>query len=175
MWLTGTMRNESRLWIIWMCSVFGLYEEKAKFLILAYISVVSIDDNGFPHVAIEGIICTEQTDSYIFAIKALLQMSPGRSHNDILAKFADGILSPSVFVEEEMNQHACFFWDRHHLVTGIWPKWFEGNWSSNMASMLQKIANSQSEECFQQALEEKLSFWMCTKLLMTKFILCNLL
>ena len=68
-----------------------------------YISVVVVDANGSPRCAIEGIACSERFDAYVFAVNALLEMSPGRNRSDIKVVFADGKLDSSILHPDNMN------------------------------------------------------------------------
>jgi hypothetical protein len=75
-----------------------------------YISVVVVDANGSPRCALEGIACSEKVPAYIFAVRALLEMSPGRTRDEVLAVFADSKLEPTVLLPKNMNlPKASFF------------------------------------------------------------------
>jgi len=75
-----------------------------------YILVVVVDANGSPRCALEGIACSERVPAYIFAVNALLDISPGRHQDKVLAVFADGKLEPTVILPENMNlPNASFF------------------------------------------------------------------
>ncbi len=105
-----------------------------------YISVVVVDANGSPRCALEGIACSERVPAYIFAVRALLEMSPGRTRDEVLAIFANGKLEPTVLLPKNMNlPKASFFWDRYHVLNDIFPKRFGWVWerlSPYMESMI---------------------------------------
>lgn len=148
-WQTGAMRADFELY---GCALFcDSMKRKMNAYNWPYISCVVIDGSGSPRCAIEGICCSERTEAYTFAVKALLDMSPGRTRMDVLALFSDCILSETIVHAEQMNLPNChFFWDHHHLIDDVWPKAFGPLWGGWLTTNLEGMLNADSLEAFEK-------------------------
>ncbi len=94
-WQTGTMRGDFELY---GCALHvGFMKQKLNSFEWPYISIVACDSNGSPRCVAEGIACVERNEAYIFAVKAMLEMAPGRSCDKVLQYF-------------EMECYAVPFW-----------------------------------------------------------------
>ena len=115
---TGTNRADFKLYGCQLHLDFMM--RKMNSYLWPYISVVVVDANGSPRCALEGIACTERIGAYVFAVNALLEMSPGRKRDNIQVVFADGRLSASILLQENMDlPNARFFWDQYNLLSDI--------------------------------------------------------
>jgi hypothetical protein len=109
-WQTGTNRSDFELYGCQLHLDFMM--KRMNSYLWASISVVVVDANGSPRCALEGDACSGRVPAYIFAVKALLEMSPGRTCDKVLAVFADGKLELTVLLSKNMNlPKASFFWD----------------------------------------------------------------
>lgn len=151
LWQTGTMRGDFELYgcalhLDFMKRQLNSYE-------WPYISIVAMDSNGSPRVMAEGIACTERNEAYVAAVQSLLDMSPGRTNENVLAVFADGALNPDIVLPHKMNlPNAKFIWDSYHLSTDIWPKDFGGAWTDTLSAQLRGMLYANSKEEFDTAL-----------------------
>jgi hypothetical protein len=119
-----------------------------------YIVVVVVDANGLPRCALEGIACSKRVPAYIFAVRALPEMSPGRTRDKVLAVFADGKLEPTVLLPKNMNlPKASFFWDRYHLLNNIFPKRFGWVWE-RLSPYMESMIHAMSEEEHKEVIEK---------------------
>ena len=152
LWQTGTMRADFELY---GCALhLDFMKRKMNSYDWPYISVVAMDSNGSPRVVLEGIACTERHDAYVAAVRALLDMSPGRNNEEVLAVFADGALNADILLPENMNLHNDrFIWDSYHLSHEIWPKNFGAYWCDNLSAGMLAMLYAGSSLAFDEALE----------------------
>ena len=152
LWQTGTMRADFELY---GCALhLDFMKRKMNSYDWPYISVVAMDSNGSPRVVLEGIACTERHDAYVAAVRALLDMSPGRNNEEVLAVFADGALNADILLPENMNlPNARFIWDSYHLSHEIWPKNFGAYWCDNLSAGMLAMLYAGSSLAFDEALE----------------------
>ena len=152
LWQTGTMRADFELY---GCSLhLDFMKRKMNSYDWPYISVVAMDSNGSPRVVAEGIACTERNEAYVAAVKSLLDMSPGRTNEEVLAVFADGALNKNILLPQNMNlPNARFVWDGFHLTHDIWPKDFGGSWCEQLSGGLSAMLYANSKEAFDAAVD----------------------
>ena len=133
------------------CSIFvDFMKRKMNSYDWPYISIVVIDANNSPKYAIEGIACTERHASYVFAVKALLEISPGRTRKDILNLFSDCILDDKITSVGNMNLPNCkFWWDNYHLISEVWPKRFGNLWGGTLSLNIEGMLNASTREIFE--------------------------
>ena len=99
----------------------------------------------------EGIACTERHDAYVTAVQSVLDMSPGRTNEEILAVFADGALNHTILQPHMMD---LFIWDSFHLYSDVWPKQFRNSWCDTLSSGLNSMLYANSKEDFDGALAQ---------------------
>ena len=114
-WQTGTNRADFELY---GCQIhLDFMMRKMNSYLWPYISVVVVDANGSPRCALEGIACTERVGAYVFAVKVVSEMTPGRKSVDVKVVFADGRLDASILKPGQMDlSNAQLFWDQYHLL-----------------------------------------------------------
>ncbi len=137
-WQTVTMRIDFELY---GCALhLDFMKRTANSFEWLYISIVVVDGNESPRCVAEGIACVEQHSVYIFAVKALPKMVPGRTLDKLLVVFADGILCSKILDDDELGfRNSKFFWDSYHLVNDIWTKEFGASWMDGLSSRVREM------------------------------------
>ncbi len=112
----------------------------------SYISIVAIDANGCPWCVAKGIACVKRHDAYVFAVKAMLEMALGKTSDEVLAVFADGMLCSAILENDVLGfRTAKFLWDSYRLLHDIWPKQFGVSWDDCISSRVEEMLYSDNE------------------------------
>jgi hypothetical protein len=76
----------------------------------------------------EAIVLSEQVESYVWMIRAAVDMTPGFELSNLKVIFGDGILAGETLLHQLGITQSCrIVLDRHHLLSGAigaWPKKF---------------------------------------------------
>ncbi len=107
---------------------------------------MAVDGNGSPRCVAKGLACVERHDAYVFGVKAMLEMAPGRTSDKVLAVFADGALCSKIMDDDGLGfKNSKFFWDCYYLLHDIWPKQFGAAWTESLSSQVCEMLYAENE------------------------------
>jgi len=91
-----------------------------------YIAPTIINDLKKLCVICEAIVAGETNDAYIFILRSLFKMAPGRKPSDVHSVYSDEFLNRSVLDNTGLG-HAKLFYDHYHIrknhekiIAGMW-------------------------------------------------------